>query len=190
MAFNKKGLFQLDKLAIIFILAFLLLGGIILFFVYVLAVPVMTNTVSTITGEFNNVAPGTDDDSRNLSQAINITTQGIPGFLEAFSWIGYVFLFMIFFTFLIVAFFAKSHPIFIGIWVGFIMLLGFTSIFLSNAYEDVKSGDAELRSYYEASLMQDMIMMFLPHIIFSFGFFGGIILFGLSKLNPEEELVY
>lgn len=164
---------------------FIMLGVIALimlvFFIFGLVGPQISDTFNTITVTLQE---STVEDSA-INNATDQTFGNInPGF-QNLQWISYTLLVFLFIGFLFLAFFVRAYPFLIIFWLGGMLVLIVSAIFLSSAYVDISS--SSLSSTYEAWGTNHFLMSNLPQIFTVMGFLGGFILFVIVSRDTEVE---
>jgi glucan phosphoethanolaminetransferase (alkaline phosphatase superfamily) len=173
---NKKGLYK--ELAITVILALVIGGFMILFWIYSMVAPVLSKTSGDVTSAINSAAVQTGDN--NMTSAISTSTGIVTNTTPILKWIGYFALIFLFLGFIMIAFYVRTYPFLAFIWIGAIILLTVMAMILSNAYIQSYNTSDYLASAYGSFAANDYLMRYLPHIFAGFGILGGIVLFVLA----------
>lgn len=194
MVENKKGqsglLGAIAALAIIMgVLIFLVIG----YFFLSLVAPVATdvfNQVSTITLDsvpLTANAPVENNLSILINQSIGSVNRTAQSNME---WFTYGIFFAIVLSFLISAYYVntKGHAVFIVVWILFMIIMSFVSIFLAVTYNDVRQADSYLNGIYTSWEFNDYLLQYLPFMVIGLMVLGGIILFAIKPDSTTGEL--
>lgn len=185
---NKRGILDLRgdlsaKLFGVFIFAGILVFGILIYYVLSLLAPPLISSFSTFEISFREVTAF----DGNLSAAEKTTFGNLSLAFNGLKWVSYVILFALFFAFCITAFYIRTYPFLIVVWIGVIIIMVIMGLYLAQTYNDLKTSGS-LSSAYTGWAGNDYILGYLPHIIAIFGLVGGIILFVLSSSGVEQEV--
>lgn len=120
----------------------------------------------------------------NLSNAISPTIGALDDTVQVTQWVGYMFVAFSIIIFIVFAFSVRSYPFLLPVWIVFILILAFVSLFITNSYGDISSGQSETYSTWANT---DYIMNHLPMVITFMGIVGGIIMFTLIPRNSDAE---
>jgi hypothetical protein len=181
---DKKG--QVNGILVVLIMAGLLIGIVVLYYLYALAMPLFTGISAEAIGIVNEVGGTSNADEANITEAITTVTTPISSSMHILSWFGYLIFIGLLIAFLIIAFNIRTHPYLSVFWILIIVALVITSMFMANSYEELKQ-DSYLAGQYNANPTNDFIILHLPHIVSAFGLISGLILFILVTRDPEME---
>lgn len=181
---------QSQQIFFILLMAGLLAGIILFFYVYTLAVPFISKTTNEIISTTNDIAGTDNTENGNITENLKIATAPVTGINQFLSWFGYLMFFGLLIAFLIIAYNVRSHPYLAVFWIFIIAVLALVSMWLSNSYEEIKYGDSYLRDAYESNVISNFLMTYLPHIVVAFGLISGLLLFVLISRDPEMEATY
>ena len=178
---NKKGQMGIVWLFVIFI-AIIVVG-----FVLALLMSFFkwgTETITPIASDLGMI------DNTNVSQ-IGGTAFGvlntIAGILPMLVGFAYVMLLMGCIA-LVMSYRGTQNPLFIGLFLAFMILTVLVAIFVSNAYEDLYSGSDEMALQLQDQTILSYLILYSPYIITIIGFICGIFLFvGKSQDNYGVE---
>lgn len=182
---NKKGLG--NQIMLLIVMAIVLIGLILIMFVWGMLGPPLQATLS----DSNTIIQETFASSQdaNLISAgqtsFGNATEGVTNNLE---WVSYTMFILMFLVFLIMAFYVRTYPFLLVIWIILIVLMFFGSIYLTVVYQDLRA-DATLGAYYQSWENTDFILQNLPIITLMVGIIGGIIMFMLASRNQEVEQI-
>ena len=185
-----EGKGQAQGILVVLIMAGLLAAIIVFFYFYSIAMPIVSTTTNDINSMVNGIAGTDTPDNGNITENLGIATKSIQGVNNVLSWFGYLMFFGLLLGFLIIAFNVRTHPYLSVFWIFIIVALGLVSMWLSNSYEEIKTGDSYVRAAYESNVVSDFVMTYLPHIVIFFGLIGGLLLFVLVSRDPEMEGAY
>lgn len=179
---NKK---RDDKRGIIGIIFFFLVMFTILAVGFVLAILVgviniATDTVLPVLDQINNETLGVGTTYNTAADsALNIVdvTFSSLKWLLVFGY-GLALVFSIVFA---VSYKQTAHPIFIAVYIGFILLLIFFSIIISNAYEDIHNGNDELAVKLQEQTAMSYLIIYSPAILLLIAFITGLYMFAGTR---------
>ena len=122
----------------------------------------------------------------NMSQAADLTIVPVNNFVQSFTWItGVLYVMMLIgLVGLVVAFRMNPSRWLIGFYFVLVIMLVFTSMFISNIYEDFYTGTDELAIRLQEHVIISNLILYSPAISTVISFLMGIILF--SGLQQEE----
>jgi len=162
---NRKGsildLFLFASIGIIVVVFF----GILLYF---------TNTVSDALQTIPN--PSSNPLNISVSNAASSTFGNLSTGASFLTTLAFIIIFGMALLVFITNFFAKSHPVFYGVYV-LITIIGIVfAVFVSNAYETLLTGNT-LSSTFDDFTAANFILAYLPLWVAVIGIFGAIFLF-------------
>jgi len=163
------------------------IGGILIFFLILFSILVIGFVAAIAFGIFNyaseQITPvmtelGMAGDS-NISEYAGYGFGTFNTFLSAAPWlIGFAYIgALIFSVFLALSYTYNPNPIFIGLYVMFIVLLIFFAIIMSNMYEDIYTGTDEIATQLQAQTLTSYMILYSPMILTTIAFITGIFLF-------------
>jgi len=167
---NKKG--QMGIIIFFGILFVILILGLVIGLVIAL-----TNwTTETITPALEGIGMV---ENTNVSQAVTDTLGNVNSMVQTLTWMGgVIFVLAIVTCALFVAFAGESTPpIFMGLFFGFLILLIFLSIFVSNAYEDLYNGNDEIASRLQEQTILSYMLLYSPLILTVIAILTGVFIF-------------
>jgi len=168
---NKKGNF----FAIVMFLAIMMVA-IFAIFITALGSGVITYVSQEITDATSDL--GMVGDS-NLSHHTEVTIETANTSIQMLSWGSGIIIVALLLGILIFAASIRTNPskILIGVYLLMNILLIMTSIFLSNAYEEIYNSGDVLATEIQGMGMASFLVLYLPTIITVISFIGGIIIF-------------
>lgn len=180
----KRGI--VDQMLVVFIFILVLVVMMVGYFIYALVAPVGLFVLN----DANNIIQQTLPSEDNISTYSNLTFGAANSALQTnMEWISYGVLFMMLIAFCFCAFFVRTYPFFIIIWIAFIVVLVFCAIILSYTYNDIKSGDGYLSQAYLSWEGSDFLLSYLPMIIAALGLAGGLILYIVPTKDEQSEVL-
>lgn len=159
---------------------------ILLFFILLIGVLVVgfilsigSGTVSLVSDEVSPLLNLGVIDGVNYSEAtlpavtpVNTIVQSLPmiiGFLYVAC--------LIFSVIFIVSSKSNPHPAFIGVYFAFMILLIFTSIIISNMYQDIRGANDDIGTRLQGQTLMGYMMLYSPTILTLVAVVSGIFLF-------------
>lgn len=188
MVSGNKG--QVNSIFIILVMVGLLAGIMLFFYIYALIVPFISKATNEVTDLTSSIAGTENSENANITETLTSATRPIYGINSFLVWFGYVFTICLLLAFLVIAYNVRNHPYLGVFWIFLVLLLAICAMWLSNSYEDIKNSDSYLTEAYESNVVNNFMMIYLPHIIVSFGLIGGLFLFVLVSKDPQMEGVY
>lgn len=183
---GKKG-FQ--KQIMIVIIIGLVFGMLIIFsYAGMLFFPILTDSFGTLSGILQEATSEANTGNQALENATQASFVQANRGVQQLEWIVFTMFVFLMITMLIMCFYVRTYPFLIFVWILMILILTFGSLFLANAYQDLRSG--ELSEVYTSWENTDYYLQWLPHIVVIIGVIGGIIMFVLASKQPEAEGVY
>lgn len=169
---NKKGVIEI---IIFFLLLFTIL---VIGFIAVIAVSLGVYTSGIITPIMTDlgVIEGT---SINLSQSSEYGFGTLDTVINALPWIiafAYVAM-LIFSVIFVIAWGYNPNPMFIGVYIMFVILLIFGCILISNIYEDIYKGTDEIAQGMQNQIAMSYMILYSPFIMTLIAFIVGIYIF-------------
>lgn len=172
---DRKGLIQQISTMLIMMVVF---AGIAVFiFILVLLVPPITESSDIITDIVGTAFQG----NSNATFAYNQTFVPVNKAIQNFEWISSGLIIMSLFGFVMCCFFVRTYPFLLFMWIGFIVVMAFVGILISNSYEGVRGGLG-----YTSFELQDYLTLYFPHIIVVFGIISGFVLLVILAGKPNE----
>jgi len=116
----------------------------------------------------------------NVTQAIEIAVTPVDTFVQNLTWItGVVYLFgmMGIFGFAFV-FRGAGDKWLIGFYIGLVLILVISCIFISNIYEDFHNDEGDLGERLRSHVILSFLLLYCPAVMSLISFIAGIILFG------------
>jgi len=161
--------------------------GIILFFLILFSILIIGFTLAVVVGvvDFSSdtLTPIMEEigmvEDANVSQAAHVTVGVVNGFVQSAPWLlalGYVGA-LVFSIVFVVAYNSNPNPAFIGLYLGFILLLILGSIIISNAYEEIYNGTDEIATRLQDNVAMSYLILYSPFILTVIAFITGIYLF-------------
>jgi len=183
---DKKGLGAglITVIVMVVILVFLML----IFFAWSLTGPLLTSLIGEVSGDITDVmnqAPAPTPET-NLTQINEVTNVVFNDSVQQLEWITYAIFGAVILTFLVMAYYVRTYPFMLGIWIVTIILLVFLSLFMTYTYEQTKQ-DAYLNGIYSTWATNDFIISNMPIIILILGVLGGIFMFAVVTRDSEYE---
>lgn len=172
---NKKG--QIG-IIIFFGLLFLML---IIAFIFSMVVGVIDYASDEITPVMKDLGV-LDGTSTNMSEISGYTFGTLDVLIQNLNWlIGIVYIGALLFSIIFaLAMSENPNPVFIGLYFALILLLILGSIFISNAYEDIYTGNDELATRLHEQTLISYMILHSPSILTLVAFITGIFLFTRS----------
>jgi len=155
------------------IIALILIGGAL---VLGLGAGVLTYTSDI----FNEATAGLGDIAgTNMTQVQEMTVGTLNETIQMSKWFSTFILIFSFLGLLIFAFVIRSEPRgwLIGIYFVVVIILIIASVFTSNMYEDFHNGTDEIALELQSMVATSFMIIYLPHLIVTIAFIGGIIMF-------------
>lgn len=180
---NKKGLST--GLSILIVMGIVLFVLIAMLFVAQTTLPIIQGTLGDVNVVLQEAVQETGD--TGLINASQSSFQPATDSLQNFEWITYTVFIFLFITFIIMAFYVRTYPFLIFIWIIMIIILLFASIFLTVAYQDLAASD--LGVYYSAWENSHWLVSNLPIVVLAIGIIGGIVMFILASREQEAESI-
>ena len=177
---NSKGQLRGILIAMVVLIAIILF-----FFIWGLFAPPIVNIIQTSSNVISGAVAGSGN--LNLSTAVNSSIVPAAAALGNVQWISYGILIFLIIGFFIMVYFVRDYPFLIVIWIVFIIIMSFTSIYLSNAYNHVSSGNGEIAVLYRSWALNHFFLSNLPIITVMTGIFGGIIMLVSATRDSEQE---
>ncbi len=160
--------------------------GIIIFFVVLFSILIIgwiaSLSIAVIDFGSDTITPimtSLPEEPVNFSKYSVFTFGQLNRVVQALPWlvgVGYVLAIGMSVAFAL-SFKVSPNPVFIGLYVSFILLLIFFSIILSNAYEDLFVQDNEISERLQEQLILSYMIIYAPHILTLIAFITGIFLF-------------
>lgn len=147
--------------------------------------PIIVDTASATGNAFSGAVTGPSP--TNLSEITNNQISGLQGAISTLEWITLGFFIMIILAFLIFAYNVRSYPYLAFVWILFIVVAVFLSMYASNVYLDFANSNS-YSGAYSSWEFNDMIMRNLPAIIAVVGAIMGILLFMAGTKDPAYEV--
>lgn len=169
-----------NSFIMVFILAGVLVGLALLFFVYTLLAPPIISSVDSLSSNVQGAA----GQNQQIGTTINNTAIPIAESIHTTEWIGYGALVSLVFGFMIICLTVRSYPFLIYVWLGLGLVVVILSIFIANAYNGVSGGNVGATSY-QSLKGNDFIIGNLPLVMGGIMLVGGIILFVLVSRDTE-----
>jgi len=118
----------------------------------------------------------------NMSQASQYSVGVVDGFVQALPWLtGLLFVMALVFSVIFaVSISAEASPVFIGVYLAFIILLIFGGVVLSNMYQDIYTGDDEIATRLHEQTITSFMILHAPWVIAIITLLTGIYLFTRS----------
>lgn len=160
----------------IIIFFFILFAIIILGFIFAVVVGVIDFSSDTLTPIMEDIGMV---EQANVSQATTATVGVVNGFVQsaplllALAYVGALIFSVVF----VVAYNSNPNPAFIGLYIGFIILLIFGSIIISNAYEEIYNSTDEIAIRLQDNVAMSYLILYSPFILAVIAFITGIYLF-------------
>ena len=173
---NKKGQFGI---ILFFIILFtILIAG----FAGVMIVSVLDYASDEITPIMEGI--GMVGDS-NISEYSDYTFGTVDTLVSAAPWLlalmyGLALVFSIVFA---VGYSYNPHPVFIGFYIAFMILLIFGAIIISNMYQDIYSGTDEIATRLQEQTMMSYMLLYSPFILSLIAVIAGIFLFARTSAD-------
>lgn len=167
---NKKGAIEI---IIFFVILFLIL---IIGFIAAMLTGILSYVGDVITPIAQDLGVVGDT---NLSEVAEYTFVPANKVLQALPWLvgfGYVVA-LIFSIIFAISYNYNPNPIYIGLYIIFIILLIFGSIIMSNMYEDIYKGNDELALRLQEQTLLSYMIIYSPFIFTLIAFITGIYLF-------------
>ena len=182
---NKKGQMQLaGKIWLIIIMAIVLIMLILGFFLYQLVGPPLVSTLQDASGTISGTMQQSGD--QNLQNASAASFEPALQSTNNMEWLGYTLFIVMFFTWIIMCFYVRSHPYLMLIWIVLVIIMVVLSIYLAVVYQDLRTSPG-LADYYQSWENTDFMLKNLPIIVTILGIGGGIVMFILASREPEAE---
>lgn len=169
----------------IFVMALFFIFIVIGFYIYGLSAPIVGSVVNTATDEL--VTASSDDSA--IFNATNSTfvkvNEGVQFNLE---WVSYAIFIVLIFSFLIIAFFVRSYPWLVVVWLGIVIIMVYSSILMADSYQDLASSGGLVGEAYQNWQQQDFLFNYYPTIIGTLGLIGGVVLFIFALRGNSQEV--
>jgi len=178
---NKRGF--VDQIILIVTIAVIAIIGIAIIWGLTIGVPLFSNLFSTAGQSIVSTGSGNSDIGPALNASINPAINSV-------SMIQYL-IYAIFFGFVcglgVVAYYARSYPFMIVIWIALSVIFTIFGLFLSNAYSDIIASGGIISQSVASWGTMNWIMLNLPTVFAIAGFVGGVIIFMLIPRETEAE---
>lgn len=180
---NKRGNFMMG---VYIILVMLIVFGAVMIFYYAwsLAGPIIQDLGQEVSNEI--IKATGNETANNLSESATVAFGSARTSLGILQTVTILFFFVMILGFIIMAFFVRSYPFLLFVWIIGIIILVFVSIFLSASYEELKSTDGYLREVYASWGMNDFILSNLPAIFSIIGAMGALVM--LFVLSQDQDI--
>jgi hypothetical protein len=165
-------------------------GGMLLFFVILFAILIIGFMMAMMLGAIDfasdTVTPVMEDlgvvGSTNMSQVSEFTFGAADTVVQALPWVtGFLLVVALIFSVIFAVYYPTNpSPVFIGVYLLFVILLIFGSIVMSNMYEDIYTGDDEIATRLQDQTLTSFIMLRSPLIFGIIAMITGIYLFTKS----------
>ena len=172
---NKKG-----QMAIIYFFIILLVV-LILGFIGSIVIGLVDFTSDEITPILEDIGVVGD---ANISQVASYTFGNANIFIQSLPWVigfGYVCA-LIFSIVFVISYETNPNPVFLGLYVMFIVLLIIGAIIMSNMYQDIYSGSDELGDRLREQTLLSYMILYSPIILAVIAIMSGIYIFA----RPQE----
>lgn len=118
-------------------------------------------------------------DNTNVSQAVTYTLGNFNSIVQTFTWLGGVVFIVALISCIMFAIMVgdNTHPIFMGLFFAFLILLIFISIFVSNAYQDLYEGNDEIASRLQEQTILSFFLLYSPMLLTAITILTGIFIF-------------
>lgn len=177
---DKRGLS--NEIMVVIVMAFAL-GVIILFsYLVMLVLPLISDTTQVFTGIIEDASVSSGNEA--LENATVVSFAPVSEGVQQLEWITFMLFVFMLITMLIMCFYVRTYPFLAFVWLLMVLVLVFISIFLTNAYNDIRQG--ELSDVYQSWENTDFYLQYLPHIVLVMGIIGGIIMFAMASRRPDE----
>lgn len=178
---SKRGIS--DNIVMILIIMAIFIIIIVAYFVYSLAAPQVVYLANQANGILQTTA--VDTGNGNLSRSMNMTIGASVNALNNLEWMSYFLFIGLLIALIFLAFFVRSYPFLIVIWIVFIIIIAFCSIYFSVVYADLRN-DGTLGAAYKDWQFNDFLLQNMPYLIVGFGMAGGIFLFVIVRTDDSE----
>ena len=168
---NKKG--QLAAIAGIALVAMLIIVGAFFF-------TVGSGVLTYVSGTVNDITSGLGmAGSSNLSAISDVSIGTLNTTIQMLQWGSGIMIMFGLFGLVIFAGAIRSRPngFLIGLYLLLVIILIFTSIYMSNTYEELLGGTDELALELQGMTMASYLILYMPGIMTIMSFIGGIIIF-------------
>lgn len=166
-------------------------GGIFDIFVFMvlaLIVVVMIGVFIYMWGQVTTTLTGIETPPNNLNLNISQTAGSIfspvNNNVHLLRVAGFFIIMGMALTIFVTSFFGRGHPVFLIVYLMMVVLGVAVSAFISNAYEDLLTGNA-LSTTWQADTMGNLILLNLPLVVAVIGIFG-MILFFIGAVRDED----
>lgn len=153
------------------------------YFFFSVAAPIFTSSFNSYTVGLQTAVAS----DPNLTSYTNFTFGNINRGLQNLEWISYSLLFSLLFGFALIAYNVRSYPFLLPMWIIFTIVLTFCSIYLADAYNDLRYGDGFAAVALQNWEGNDYILQYLPHLVVIYSIVTGIILFILATRDNTVE---
>lgn len=138
--------------------------------------------------ELTNTILNTQVDTNivNLTDAAQKTIVQVNSAMSALHYISFILIFMLAFAILLENYFIRRHPLLFFVHVIVIILAVVGSVYISNAYEDLMTGNI-LSSTISGFTASSYVALYLPIWVSVIGVLGIILLMINSNRDPELE---
>lgn len=181
---NKKGF--MTQAIIMLVLIAVLIGIMVVYYIWGMVAPHFTSLSNEMLNEII-IATG-NDTVNNLSQASASSFEPLRQSLGMLSWLSVLFFFVLILGFIMIMAMIRTYPWLIIIWIVGILLLAFTSLILTNSYEDIYAGDSYSREVYSQWSGNHFLLTNMPIIIVAVGTLGGLVMLLMINRDPDIEI--
>lgn len=183
MVMDKKG--QIGTMYILFIVIAVIL---VIGFVAVLLVATVDYASDTITPIITSI--GSISADANVSQYAQYSVVPVNNSIQALPWIvAFAYIAALVFTIVFIAGYAySSSPVLMGIYFLMMILLIFLSIFMSNSYQDIYTGNNEIALRLQEQTAMSYMILYSPFILAFITMAAGIYFFVNNNNGGDSVL--
>lgn len=175
-----------NSLFALLIIAGVLIVIMLVVFVFQMAGPPLISTTNSAKTILHNSIQ-TSGNPALVNASANSIEPGLES-LNNMEWIAYTLFTLMFLSFLGMCLYVRTYPFLLVFWIVLIILLTIVSLYLAVSYQGLRT-DTSLG--YQSWENTDFMLKNLPTIIFTLGAIGGIVMFGISRgQNEQEQLGY
>lgn len=183
---NKKGQMQVaNKIMIIVVMAIVLIMLVLGFFLFQLVGPPLVSTLQDASGTISETMQQSGDET--LQNASASSFEPALQSMNNLEWLSYTLFIVMFFNWIIMCFFVRSHPFLLIIWIVLMIIMIALSIYLAVVYQDMRTSPG-MAEYYQSWENTDFMLKNLPIVMTILGIVGGIVMFTLVSRDPEAGL--
>lgn len=187
---NKRGFDNQIMILIVLGIMVILFMGII--FIVAVAGPIVVDLVSGTNDIVQDLAiskppPNAGNSNANFSEITQASFGNATEGVQQLQFLVYTLIIIMFLGFIAIAFYVRTYPFLIYIWILMIVVLAVFGLIITVAYQNIVDDNNYLAETVTSWKLTHFLMSSLPHIIVALGIVGGIIMFMLPSRDAESE---